>query len=212
MRMTSRAISRVVPRVRPWGAASARSACRKRSRSSRAAREQPRGGSSARQRPAQTVVLSTATSIRARSAAKVASRSAAALLPLMKKRRFLDAMPTGREVAIGAGSVPTCSLWAKSRARRPRLGRGLPAAPGDSARSVALRSARRRSEGAVDGAEGASGGVFETRVDARRDLYGDEGGPGPFRSRSCTRAGTEWLSSGRGRARKPPAQRSMWPA
>jgi len=41
----------------------------------------------------------------------------------------------------------------------------LPAAPGGSARSLALRCARQPAEGAVDGAEGASGGVFETRVE-----------------------------------------------
>jgi len=41
----------------------------------------------------------------------------------------------------------------------------LPAARGGSARSLALRCARRPAEGAVDGAEGASGGVSEARVE-----------------------------------------------
>jgi serine/threonine protein kinase len=89
-----------------------------------------------------------------------------------KRRRSCEQAPcrsgatTDRGVRgspIETRSMPTCSLRARSRARRARLGRcavppgeaardaPLPAAPGGSARSLALRCARRRGQGAVDG-------------------------------------------------------------
>src|SRR5277367_641590 len=90
-----------------------------------------------------------------------------------------------RTCPIETQSVPTCSLRARSRARRPRLGRcaiparlspdgyaELPVAAGGSARSLALRCARRPGEGAVDGAEGASGGVSEARGAGAASLNG----------------------------------------
>jgi len=55
--------------------------------------------------------------------------------------------------------IPTCSLRTRSRARRPRLGRDAPCGSGRlcALSCPSLRASVRR--GAVDGAEGASGGV-----------------------------------------------------
>jgi hypothetical protein len=66
-----------------------------------------------------------------------------------------------RRARFGQGRVLAVLASGAARERRPRPGVSaqLPAAPGGSARSLALRCARWPREGAVDGAEGASGGV-----------------------------------------------------
>jgi hypothetical protein len=90
-----------------------------------------------------------------------------------------------RAVVLAQGKVACSPSSPRSlRATRPASSRAgalrSAAAAGGSARSPALRCARRRGQGAVDGAEGASGGVFEARVSPRWEAHG-----GSFRHASA---------------------------
>jgi hypothetical protein len=72
--------------------------------------------------------------------------------PRRDRRRPLER--TEAQSPIESGRLPTCSRRARSRARRLAS-----KAPGGSVHALALRCARRSREDAVDGAQGAIGGV-----------------------------------------------------
>jgi hypothetical protein len=89
-----------------------------------------------------------------------------------------------RADVLASGKVACSPSSPRSRNGTARLRPGgsvaRPAALGGSARSLALRCARRPREGAVDGAEGASGGVSRARVAQVTGTPGGALGAGRF--------------------------------